>query len=527
MTSAKRDFTDFHAFGGSVNDAGIYAFPLLRHIDDKKRMRSWQIFARLIKKKKKLTTIDWKLSDEKQVKIDDAYFGIKDDYTDLPSDVIAEIWVETGIVNGKITRSVPSYFETVAHAGNSNQRNPFQQALINARSQYLKRVERGGTKNASGVKRVSATNNKMYFPMLAKAWKDGVKHLVYPAYIQPKLDGVRCIVYLKSKDGGAKNVVVYSRQHKIFPAMNYLQEALYPYLNDLYDQENKQSIYLDGELYVHGKRLQDISGECRNEKKRSANKNVEEDVDDVDANNADDNADDEADDEADDNADDNADDEADDDNADDAEETPVASTDKSQLTNEYHIYDCFYPLELNTSYESRKEQLDVLFNALEDDTAARAVVKPVVTKLVNSEAEAKIEFDKFVAAGYEGAILRNVEGVYLASAEKNGSFLRSKNLVKMKKKFTSEFEIVGCTAGARGNDKGAIIWICRTTSDKPKEFKVTPKDMTKDERRALYIKCKKQPNKYIGKPLTLEYEDLSSAGIPLRAKALVIRNYED
>ncbi len=465
MSSSKRDFTDFHAFPGEIDSgSGNYAFPLLWHKDDANRWRQWHIFVRLIKyPDNEITSIDWDLLEENQVEIDESYFEMGEKIDD---DTVAEAWVETGIENGKIMRTAPSYFSKPVNEGKSNERNVFQQALIWARSQWLKKQNSGcTTKKTSSKKNKSA--NVMYFPMLAKTYKDGKKHLEYPLYIQPKLDGVRCLIFLKEKNGGENAVIAYTRTKKLFPSIDYIKKILYPYLNDLYDTENNQSIYLDGELYKHGKKLQDISGDSRNEK------------------------------------------------------ADVSTNNKSR--NEYHIYDCFYPKELDTTFEDRNAQLEELFSGISDN--AKKVIKEVPAELVESFEDAEKKYIKYVRMGYEGAMLRNKDGYYLANSEKTGSFMRSKDLVKMKPKFTDEYKVIDFTDGKRGKDKGAIIWICQTKEGHT--FNVTPKDMTYEERYTLFNDCKKNFNKkYKNKNMTVEYEDLSKSGVPQRAKAVVFRDYE-
>lgn len=485
MTSSKRDFTSFTEFPGSIDEGTKYhSMPLLWHKDDFDRWRKWQIHIRLIKASgDEMTGIDWNLLAEKQVPIKPEYYemGVK-----LPSSIKAEVWVETGIETGKITRSAPTYITDSVNEGKANERNPFQQALIYARSQWLKRKEKGGNeikieaKEPTEEKSTRTTktklkskgpdpymNNVMYFPMLAKPFKDGEKHLKYPLYIQPKLDGVRCLVFLQEKDGGVDNVVAYTRTKKPFPSIDYIKEKLYPYLNELYDEEKEQSIFLDGELYKHGKRLQDISGDSRNEKSDT--------------------------------------------------------TDDNANRNQYHIYDCFYPLEMNAKYSHRHKQLKLLYESLSNEDAK--VIKSVPTYKVASYAQAEKKYDMFVKMGYEGAILRNADGPYLGNSKKTGAFLRSKDLVKMKQRFTDEYECVGFTEGSRGKDKGAVIWICETTDGT--KFNVTPKDTTYEERYELYQECLKDfDEKYKGRMLTIEYEDLSRDNVPLRAKALTFRDYE-
>lgn len=468
MAASKRDFTNFYDFPGALNTGtGHYEFPQLRHIDDAKHVRQWQIYIRLIKKPKtEQQGIDWDLLQEHMIPIQDKYFKTAEEYEDIPAGSCAQAWAESGVLDGKITRNAPTYFYTVANAGRSNQRNQLQQALIYARSQYLKRVDKGGTQNQSARKVVKSIGTAMHFPMLATNDKKG--RITYPAYIQPKLDGVRCLVFLKKKDAGESSVIVYSRAKMIIPAMDHLKRVLYPYLNDLFDADNNQSIFLDGELYKHGKRLQDISGESRNEKKRTGTNQ-----------------------------------------------------------NEYHIYDCFYPKELDSDFAHRHQQLKVIFDGIEEnkDEDAQRLIRPVPTILVNNAEEAQKEYSRFVALGYEGAMLRNCAGVYLANPEKTGEFLRSVDLMKMKPTFTDEFEVANYTQGTRGKDKGAIIWVAKTAEGKL--FNVTPKNTTYEERYALFKECKKEFNtKYLGRMLTVEYQDLSKDKIPQRAKALVFREYE-
>jgi hypothetical protein len=466
MAAEKRDFVNFNDFPGHLDaETGMYEFPELKHKDTKNRTRTWQIFVRLVKDTNRQSGIDWDPLEEKQVPIKDTYYLVGDSYTNLPANVIAEVYVETGIQGSKITRHAPTYVTDCAFEDQTNQRNQFQQALIIARNLYLKRKRNSSTKI-----RVKDTSKGtvMYFPMLAARYKEGIKHIKYPIYIQPKLDGLRCITFLLKKDGGPQSVIMYSRTKHMFPVMPYLQNALYNYLNALFDEEKNQSIYLDGELYKHGKSLQEISGDSRSGK-RHDNGNA----------------------------------------------------------NEYHLYDCFYPLELNTMYESRKEQLDVLFQAIRNNSDPRLqYIKQVDTVLCKDEQETQAQFDKYVNLGYEGIMLRNLDGVYLANYNDNsGNKLRSKDLVKMKEKYSAEYEIVGFTEGKKGKDKGAIIWIAQTTDGH--RFNCTPKNISYQERYRLYDECLKSfDNVYLGRMMTVEYESLSTIGIPQRAKAVAFRDYE-
>ena len=484
MASDKRDFVNFDEFPGSINEGrDIYEFPLLKKVDSSGKYRMWQIFIRLVKKGKEQSEINWNLLKEDQVPIKDGYFSDKS----LPSSVHVEIWTETGRMDGVITRSIPTYFDKVAFEGQVNERNPFQQALIEARSRWLKRKNDG----ASEKKSRSSGCNVMHFPMLAKTEKVGLKHITFPAYVQPKLDGVRCLAFLKKKSGGIENVVIYTRTQKLFPWMKHLKEILYEYLDSLYDEETDQSIFLDGELYTHLKDLQDISGQSRN---GDDLKHIVESAKDKK----------------------------------DGRKITIESVDK------YYIYDCFYPKELDTDFRDRFAQLGEIQRCIEEDDPLEYKylhkdIKPSdlikfapTTRVATMKAARKL-FKKYTKNKYEGIMLRNIMGGYLANPHKTSAAMRSKNLVKVKKVFTDEFEVVGWKGGAKGKDKGAIIWICSTGN---RHFNVTPNE-TYDERKRLYRDAESNfDEKYLGRMMTVRYEDKSTAGVPLRAKALGFRDYE-
>ena len=459
MTSDKRDFEDFNAFPGLVKN-NIYVYPTLEQKDSKGRFRRWNIYVAVIKRtEKRITAINWKQEELNELPILDEYFTSNE----LPANTIAVSWSEAGLAKGKITKTIPTYYLTGAFEGHSNQRNEFQQALINTRSLYLDKQAKGGSSKDN--KNGAHAGNKLYFPMLATEYKKSQKYIKYPIAVQPKLDGTRCIAYLAEKDGGFESVVMYSRRKKIFAQMDNIKKSLYNCLNELYDVENKQSIYLDGELYRHGKRLQDIVGQARKEKKES----------------------------------------------------------ETEDYNEYHLYDCFYPNELDTNFETRHKQLDILFEAM--NMASKAYVKQVPTQHAADIKEVNAAYKSYLTLGYEGAILRNLAGAYKAHATSMGTVTRSHNLIKMKPKMTDEYKCIGYTQGKKGKDVGAVLWVCETK--KGVQFNVTPKDMTYEERYDKYKECVGSFDKlYKNKLLTIEYEGLSTDDVPLRAKALVFRTYE-
>ena len=76
----------------------------------------------------------------------------------------------------------------------------------------------------------------MIKPMLAHKFDESRIDFNEPVYIQPKLDGVRCVF---TKDGA------FSRTGKKFMNLAHIELALIPFFN------NRPHIVLDGELYNH------------------------------------------------------------------------------------------------------------------------------------------------------------------------------------------------------------------------------------------------------------------------------------
>jgi ATP-dependent DNA ligase len=153
----------------------------------------------------------------------------------------------------------------------------------------------------------------------------------------------------------------------------------------------------------------------------------------------------------------------------------------------------------------------------------------VETILVNTEKEQDDLYKKFLKEKYEGIIIRNADSLYLTSATKNSTKIRSKYVLKRKMRYSDEFEVVGYTQGTKGRDIGAIMWICQT-HDGSKQFNTTPKNTTYEERYKLYKLANSNNGKqfdklYKGRMMTVEYEDLSKNKVPLRAKSIGFREH--
>ena len=84
-------------------------------------------------------------------------------------------------------------------------------------------------------------------PMLA--YPASAKPIDYskPTFIQPKLDGVRCVIQLnyEANERGEFPVEAYSRTGKLWKNIDHILEELYPFF------DKYPNVILDGELYNH------------------------------------------------------------------------------------------------------------------------------------------------------------------------------------------------------------------------------------------------------------------------------------
>lgn len=160
---------------------------------------------------------------------------------------------------------------------------------------------------------------------------------------------------------------------------------------------------------------------------------------------------------------------------------------------EFHIFDCFDAKAMDTSFEDRS---DFLRDIIPDE---HKNIKFVQTVVVANEEELLDHFAEFIADGHEGIMVRETSSPY-----KPGK--RPACLKKYKEMQDSEFEIIGFNE-AKGEDRGTVIWVCKT--DSGQEFTCRPKG-TRELRREWF----ENGGDYVGKQLTVIYQELSEIGVP-------------
>lgn len=345
------------------------------------------------------------------------------------------IYTKFGQVNGKIQHT-----EDVIHEGKNigkkNETTASQQALLEAKAKWTKQKKKGYVENIKDAEagEVDSIIQGGVAPMLAQSFAKHGDKITYPAYIQPKLDGVRCIAIIK--DG---TCTLWTRTRKPITSVPHIIE-------ELEERFGEEDIILDGELYNH-----------------SFKDNFEHIIHLV------------------------------------RQETP----DPNHKLVEYHVYDMVHP---EYTFSERANTLEELFGE------EIGYVLLVQTEFVFKEEDTQEYFKDFQYDGYEGAMLRNANGLYVNK--------RSYDLQKVKEFEDAEFDILDVEEG-RGKLQGHVgSFICTTA--KGNTFNV------KLEGNLNYLKeCFNKPSLWKGKKLTVRYQGLSGKNkVPRFPVGVAIRDYE-
>jgi len=151
----------------------------------------------------------------------------------LGSDAGGQYYEQTHGVTGGAMQTTRTYVLTGKNKGRSNETTPGEQRDLEAESLWVKKQQRGGYQTEIP----ESTPN---MPMLAKKYDENKHNIQYPAFAQPKLDGIRCVVEV-DENGDAR---FFSRTNKEFRTLEHIEK---------YIKSNTKirSITLDGELYNH------------------------------------------------------------------------------------------------------------------------------------------------------------------------------------------------------------------------------------------------------------------------------------
>lgn len=347
-------------------------------------------------------------------------------------DGTADIVTEHGYLGQKITKTIKK-IKVGKNIGKSNETTPYQQAVSEAVSTFKEKLDKQyrTTLEAS----TDASSFEIELPMLAHKYKERKHNIVFPCYVQPKLNGVRCLSKRINE-----TIRSTSRSGKLYSA---LYELMSPLLDGMDDGQ-----IMDGEVFSPHLTFEEITTAVKNE----------------------------------------------------------VDLDPNLSRLEYWIYD-------TVSSKDFKERLldvhEIVGLARTEYQDIRLVIVP--TYLVQNEEELMRFHNQFSQEGFEGTMIRNMEGGYEL---KN----RSVNLQKLKDFMDEEFEIVGGEEGT-GLAEGQCVFICKAQNGDTFNVRCRGTNAIREEQ------WKNLPS-YIGKMLTVRFQNYSSYGIPIFPVGICVRDYE-
>ena len=318
-----------------------------------------------------------------------------------------------------------TYYKQGKNIGKKNETTPLKQGIAELKRKWLDKKEKSGYVELDGEEYIDHT----IYPMLCSTYKKWKNE--YCNYrVQPKLDGVRCLVEVTRE-----NVVFRSRSGGLFS-----MDHLVPEIRDIFTHHQKETgedrLILDGELYSRELPFERVVGMIRKS----------------------------------------------------AQERDYSLLSKIH----YHTFDIVQP----QPFEERMSHLEHLFSLLSTCSSLHYVE----TEKIQTEEELNRYYKRIIKEGYEGVILRNPKGEYISKH-------RSRDVLKWKKMKEDEYMIVGFQEGV-GKDAGTVIWTCEIPETKD-TFKVRPRG-SYEYRKELF----KNASSYLGKQLTVIYQELTRHGIP-------------
>jgi len=328
-----------------------------------------------------------------------------------------------GYLDGKIQIN-SKIIKKGKNIGKSNETTPYEQAYSEAESEWKSKKDQNYQEE---IPKKGDTPN-IILPMLAIDFNKRSHDIQYPAYVQPKLDGVRCLAIRKGDE-----IVYQSRNGKLYETLKHLTPIL---LRHMFDGD-----IFDGEIYTHGWSFQKLVSAVKKEN----------------------------------------------------EDTP-------QL--QYWVYDY---ARTDMKYIERLHTIESLISMND-------YVKLLKSTEVYNKEQVEEYHDQFVREGYEGVIIRNIDGYYKFD-------YRSADLQKFKKFKDEEFVIAGFEEGT-GLEEGCVIFVCVTEDGK--QFRVRPKGS-----RELRRKWLQESEQIWGKQLTVRHQEpRSEDNIPRFPVGIAIRDYE-
>ena len=180
--------------------------------------------------------------------------------------------------------------------------------------------------------------------------------------------------------------------------------------------------------------------------------------------------------------------------------TSTFKTDPLKL--KFYVFDFFDRKNLGMTFDERWDHVRSLSNPHYEYVEMFSVKK---------HADMMAHHKMFMQQGFEGTMIRDRNSVYEVGQ-------RSNYLLKYKDFQTEEYEIVGANTG-QGRDANAVVWVCKTKDGQ--QFTARPEG-TITQREKDY----KNREKFIGKMLTVRFQNLTALGVPRFPVGVTVRDYE-
>lgn len=265
-----------------------------------------------------------------------------------------------------------------------------------------------------------------------------IKNMALPCFVQAKIDGFRCVAHLLPTG----TVELMSRTNIPYLGFATIRTALQALCTQLLQQEagtfGSAGLYIDGELYIEGMEFNTLSGLIKRGQHH--------------------------------------------------EDHDVADM-------VLVVFDCVDTHAITTPFAQRTAYLERLL------AQAAPCLSKLDTQTVATAPAMREALARYIAQGYEGIMLRTLDGPYVLGK-------RSNHLLKYKLFEEKEFEIVSYKEG-QGADSGTVVWECQTPGKQPLRFSVRPTG-THQARAAFF----QDAHVYVGQFLTVKFQELSENGVP-------------
>jgi ATP-dependent DNA ligase len=314
-------------------------------------------------------------------------------------------------------------------------------------------------------------------PMHCQTWSDEAKVLKYfdfdeGVYIQPKLDGVRCLARIMPE-----GVVLLSRQGKQMVWLNHLRREVEAFL------ERYEHVMLDCEVYVDH-----IYGKCEYKSKKKIYSEGKEELS-------------------------------------QDQKFDVISGAARPVRLEPHPLEeqmCLYVFDIadetgEMDQDDRFQLLKDLFSRPQAKKCKHIIMNE--TKVIYYQEEIKDYHDEAALNGFEGVVIRSRDLKYESQK-------RSNKMRKYKYFIDAEYPIIDVERD-EGVDREHFVWVCEALVENSegetslKTFKAKPKG-SREQKWEWYDNA----DDYIGKLLTVKFQQYTVDEVPRFPVGISIRDYE-